>query len=340
LVKGAKLNSQTPLISVIISTYNSEKFIKQKIEDVLNQSIADLLEIIIVNSGSRENEDIIVREFFNKGKNIKYIRTEERETIYKAWNRGISASSGKYITNSNTDDRLRQDALELLAQELDKNPDVVLVYADQYVTSTPNELFNARHKNEVIKMPDFDYLVQLDRCIVFSQPMWRASLHFDENVWFDENYEVCGDHEFELNISFNRKMKHIPVVLGSFYKAKDKSNKSFQRLDKIQKERESLTTKYIRKYISDLGVSQLNTLYKIFGFYTKLPIPISYLILKCKMIYSSNHVFNLEFIYFITSVILERKKDSKEIQRICSQFLKWKYSSRIEQLLKNNYNLE
>ena len=63
--------------------------------------------------------------------NIKYIRTEERETVYKAWNRGIKAASGQYIANANTDDQYRLDALEKMARALDENPDKVLVYANQ-----------------------------------------------------------------------------------------------------------------------------------------------------------------------------------------------------------------
>ncbi len=77
------------------------------LEDLENQTIADKIEIIVVDSGSEQDEESIVKEFQRKYSNIKYIRTEKRETVYEAWNRGIKSSSGKYITNANTDDRLR-----------------------------------------------------------------------------------------------------------------------------------------------------------------------------------------------------------------------------------------
>ncbi|RZB34874.1 MAG: hypothetical protein SRB1_00642 [Desulfobacteraceae bacterium Eth-SRB1] len=73
---------------------------------------ADRLEIIVVNSGSEQNEEAIVKEFQKKYSNIKYIKTDQRETVYAAWNRGVKAASGKYITNANTDDRRRADACE------------------------------------------------------------------------------------------------------------------------------------------------------------------------------------------------------------------------------------
>ena len=108
------------LISAIISTYNSEKYLKGRIEDLLDQSIADQLEIIIVNSASQQNEDGIVKDYQGLFPNIHYIRTQKRETIYKAWNRGIKISSGEFITNANTDDRLKSNALEILSSELIK----------------------------------------------------------------------------------------------------------------------------------------------------------------------------------------------------------------------------
>src|SRR3990167_2240646 len=89
------------IVSAIVSVYNCERFIRGCLEDLEQQTIADKLEIVVVNSGSRQNEEPIIKEFQAKYDNIVYIKTEERETIYQAWNRGIKASSGKYITNAN-----------------------------------------------------------------------------------------------------------------------------------------------------------------------------------------------------------------------------------------------
>ncbi|MBU1863539.1 MAG: glycosyltransferase, partial [Candidatus Omnitrophica bacterium] len=98
------------LISAIVSAYKSERFMRGKLVDLLKQTIGRQLEIIVVDSHSPENEGAIVREFMKSHSNIKYIRTKSRESVYQAWNRGIQAASGMYITNANTDDRLRPDA--------------------------------------------------------------------------------------------------------------------------------------------------------------------------------------------------------------------------------------
>src|SRR5208337_1903982 len=95
------------LVSAIVSTYNAERFLRGCLEDLEAQTIAARLEIIVVDSGSHQNEQAIVEEFQRRYNNIVYIRTEERESLYAAWNRGVKAARGKYLTNANTDDRHR-----------------------------------------------------------------------------------------------------------------------------------------------------------------------------------------------------------------------------------------
>ncbi len=71
--------------------------------------------------------------------NIIYQRTKERETLYCAWNRTIKLARGLYLTNGNTDDRHCFNALEIMANYLDNNREISLVYADQLITTIKND---------------------------------------------------------------------------------------------------------------------------------------------------------------------------------------------------------
>jgi hypothetical protein len=137
-VETAPSGGSHPLISVLVSTYKSERFMRGCLEDLVAQTVADQIEIIVVDTGSPENERAIVEEFQGRYPGIKYLRTEQRETIHAALNRGIAVARGKYITNACTDDRHRPDALEQMARILEYNPQVDLVYGDSYVTTQPN----------------------------------------------------------------------------------------------------------------------------------------------------------------------------------------------------------
>lgn len=110
-----------PLVSVVISTYRSEKFIRPCLENLLRQTIFDRCEIIVVDSGSPENERVIVAEFQEKFPNIRYVRTP-RETHSTAWNHGLALARGRFWARVNTDDSLRTDALEIFARRWKNTP--------------------------------------------------------------------------------------------------------------------------------------------------------------------------------------------------------------------------
>jgi FkbM family methyltransferase len=204
------------LVSAIVSTYNSEKFIRGCLEDLENQTIADKLEIIVVNSGSEQNEELVVKEFQKRYSNIVYVKTDEREGLYSAWNRAVNIASGQFLTSANTDDRHRKDAFEVMADTLLKNTDVALVYGDQIVTDTPNPTFENHRVIELAKRPEFSKERLLFGCCVGSQPMWRKSLH-DELGGFDETLTCAADWDFWLKVAGRYSFKHIPEFLGLYF---------------------------------------------------------------------------------------------------------------------------
>jgi len=225
------------LVSAIVSTYNSERFIRGCLEDLEAQTIADRLEIIVVNSGSEQNEEAIVKEFQQKYSNIKYMKTDERETVYAAWNRGIKAATGKYITNANCDDRHRRDALEVMANILETLPEIALVYADVIITETENETFENRTPVGYFHWRNWKREDLLNKgCFMGPQPMWRKDVH-DEYGYFDDSFVTSGDYEFWLRISQTRNFLRIPVRLGLYLKSPgsiEHSNREKQKEENIK----------------------------------------------------------------------------------------------------------
>lgn len=206
------------IVSAIVSAYNCERFIAGCLEDLERQTIADRLEIVVVNSGSQENEETIIKKFQEKFDNIVYIKTENRETIYKAWNRGIKSASGKYITNANTDDRHRKDAFEIMVNELESDRNIDLVYADDIVTETENETFEHHTPTGCLNWPEFDQYQLLCKSFIGPHPMWLKRLH-ERFGYFDESLKVAGDYEFWVRISEICKFKHIKEYLGLYLRS-------------------------------------------------------------------------------------------------------------------------
>ncbi|EDZ94635.1 glycosyl transferase family 2 [Limnospira maxima CS-328] len=218
-VDKIKSKSQSsPRVSAIISTYNSANFLRGCLQDLISQTLyhKQQLEIIVIDSNSEENEKQIVSEFQAKYTQIIYHRTEHRETLYAAWNRAIELAKGEYITNANTDDRHRFDALELMANYLDQHSDVAVVYGDQLITHNPNETFENTQANQRWNWPEFSYQELERRCCLGSQPMWRKSLH-QKYGNFNPEFKVAGDYEFWLRIGKTENIAKIPEILGLYF---------------------------------------------------------------------------------------------------------------------------
>ena len=216
------------LVSAIVSTYNSEAFIRGCLQDLVEQTLCQkgLLEIVVVNSGSQQNEEAIIREYQLKYPHIQYIKTQERETVYAAWNRGIKAARGKYITNANTDDRHAPEMLEKLALTLEGHPDVGYVYAHFYMTEVANQSWRTKTPRCVSTwQQDYSRDTLLEGYYCGPQPMWRRSLH-EEYGYFDERLKVCGDYEFALRISQTHKLMRVPEPLGLYYRSPDSLERS------------------------------------------------------------------------------------------------------------------
>lgn len=233
-----------PVVSAIVSTCNSAEFIRGCIEDLERQTIAEQLEIIVIDSASPQNEGEIVRELQERYQNIRYLRTEQRETVYAAWNRAISMARGRYITNANTDDRHRRDAFELMVRVLENDPTVDLVYADVIITRIPHQTYEQHTAAGRYSWFDWDRNVLLDNgCFIGPQPMWRRSVH-DQYGGFDDSYVTSGDYEFWLRISQTANFRHINQPLGLYLAHPDSIE--HRNEDKKQQENRRLLDRYLQ----------------------------------------------------------------------------------------------
>ncbi|GFO68498.1 hypothetical protein GMLC_20770 [Geomonas limicola] len=214
----AELPGEKPsyLVSAIVSCYASERFLRGKLEDLEAQTIADRLEIIVIDSGSPENEAAIVAEFQGRYQNIRYLRTERRETVYQAWNRGLRMATGEFVCNANTDDRLRPDAYQVLVQALREHPECVLAYPNHQVTRRENLRFGEQEPDGLQTWSSCDRFSLLELCCIGPFPLWRRSLH-EEIGYFDERYQSAADFEFWLRAAASHRFLHVPEYLGLYW---------------------------------------------------------------------------------------------------------------------------
>jgi len=132
-----------PKISVIIPVYNTEKYIRQCLDSVVNQTLTDI-EIICVNDGSTDGSAQILEEYASKDSRIKIIQ-QKNQGAGETRNKGIKIAQGEYIAFIDSDDFLEEDHFyeELYNSAKSENADVAKGnykdYPSNYIPNFINE---------------------------------------------------------------------------------------------------------------------------------------------------------------------------------------------------------
>jgi len=214
-----------PLVSAIVSAYKAEDFIAHCLKDLVEQTLEPEI-VVVCQEGSPEQ--LTATQFANRGF-VTIVSTLDIPTVYEAWNLGIKAASGKYITNANTDDRHDPDAYKIMTTVLEANPDIDLVYHNSYITWKPNQtvekfvkdakgtLVTGRHVNEpgIFIWGEYSKARLGHGCFIGPQPMWRADLH-QKHGYFNGSLKSAGDYDFWLRIAKADNMQHINLPLGLY----------------------------------------------------------------------------------------------------------------------------
>ena len=110
---------ENKLISLIIPVYNTEKYLRQCLDCVVNQTYKNL-EIIIINDGSTDNSLNIINEYANNDKRIKVLDIPNSGGG-NARNKGLDIATGDYIGFVDSDDTLELEMYEILLSYTLKN---------------------------------------------------------------------------------------------------------------------------------------------------------------------------------------------------------------------------
>lgn len=112
-------------ISVIVPTYNTEKYLAKCLNSLIYQTYANL-EIIVVNDASTDNSLVVAESFLKKDKRIKIVNLPENQGLFNARLRGYEHATGEYISTVDSDDFIGRDYLRsLLVTAQNTDADIV-----------------------------------------------------------------------------------------------------------------------------------------------------------------------------------------------------------------------
>ena len=144
------------VVSVIIPMYNAERFVKQTIESVLNQTYKEI-EIIVIDDNSTDASASIVQQMMSEYPQIRYFKFNENKGVANARNKAIDMATGRYIAFLDSDDLWFPEKIEKQIRLL-KEKDGCFSYAGIQMIDEDGTLL--KDKRKVKEVVDYKYLLK------------------------------------------------------------------------------------------------------------------------------------------------------------------------------------
>ena len=211
-----------PKISVIVSVYNGAAKIDTFVaglERFTNEE-KSITEFIFVDSASADDTAMVLPKRLElaatRGIGALYMRSHERETIQRAWNRGIAAARGEYLAFLGVDEANRPGSLAKMADFLDSRRDIDWVQGSALIT----EVNEAGSYLRDVMAYDRRFVSQRDHyleCCYISYvgALYRKAIH-DRVGFYDDSFRAAGDTEFKNRALPFIRVETLPETLGTF----------------------------------------------------------------------------------------------------------------------------
>ena len=195
---------ENPLISIIVPVYNVEKYLRQCLESLINQTYKNI-EIICINNGSTDKSSEILVEFAQKDSRIKII-TQEKSGVSAARNSGLKIASGDYIMFVDSDDWTEIDACEKLITEAKLTGADVVLFSHYDVFPNKKNLYDIS-KNCKKSYYKFDNIDDYIKNIIYAPGiLWDKFCRKDfiENIAFIPDLAQSEDMLFWFEVLYNK----------------------------------------------------------------------------------------------------------------------------------------
>ena len=212
-----------PKVSIVLPTYNGEKFIRESIDSILGQTFTDW-ELILVDDCSTDGTPDIVNRYAASDSRIRAIHNTENQKLPASLNIGFREAKGEYLTWTSDDNMYLPAALEKMAAYLDAHEDEVMVcawmdviyengdfYCEHLAYSEEHMFYNDcvgacfMYKRRVLQeIGDYD----VSFFLVEDYEYWmRILTHYGHIGWIDEKLYIYRIHDGSLTETRKRDVR-------------------------------------------------------------------------------------------------------------------------------------
>jgi glycosyltransferase involved in cell wall biosynthesis len=194
-----------PLISVIVTVYNTERYIEAAVQSILNQTITDF-ELIIINDASTDRTWEILQSFNDE--RIVLVNNETNQGIPKNANTGLKLAKGDYIAKMDADDISHPMRFERQLAYFNAHPDVVICGSWAQIFGADDVLIRTPVTHDEIKAG----LLFLN--VIFNPAvMFKSSIYHQFGLSYNEHFPVLEDYTLWLDAVDKVKFANVPEIL-------------------------------------------------------------------------------------------------------------------------------
>ena len=230
------------LVSVVIPVYNSEKYLEECLDSILNQTYENI-EIIAINDGSEDSSLDILKKYSNKIR----IFPQENQGLASSLNLGVSKIKGNWLKWFSPDDIMYPYTIETLVGEAKKHSDNTIFYSNWNIIDDAGKILREFHESNYNELSAFDYNVRLLDGQQINVNTTLISTHLLEKCTIRELADpVAIDYDFFLHsaLLYSTRFHLISKPLVKYRVHTDQlSHKNISKtLDYIQEIRNEILT--------------------------------------------------------------------------------------------------
>ncbi len=209
-------------VSVIVPVYKVEQYISKCLDSLVNQTLEDM-EIIVVNDGSPDNSEKIIKDYAKKYKNIKYLK-KENGGLSSARNFGLKHATGEYIGFVDSDDYVDKRMYQMMYEKaIEVSADLVVCDLN-YVYEDKEEKAYSNIKTDTTDIKSImNNIYPAAWNKLYKKELFDNEVYFKEGVWYE-------DVEFIYRLL--PYVNKIGVVHKHFYKYIQRENSIIRTIDK------------------------------------------------------------------------------------------------------------
>lgn len=257
---------KNPKVSIIMNCYNGEKYLKDSLKSIIDQTYQNW-ELIFWNNRSNDSSEKIFKKF--KDKRLFYFISQSHTNLHEARNLALAKTKGEYITFLDTDDYWKKDKLNLQVKMLDNQKDIGCVHSKFWVKYEKSIL-----PNKLVKLSNlptgkiFNNLID-EYNFGFGTVMIRKSTLKNFPNIFDTSNDYIADFDFTLKFAKENIIGCVQKPIHVYRKHKQNFT-NFILDDQILQFEDWLNKKKLSKFFNEEE-------------YTKLTKHLDYLKLKLKV---------------------------------------------------------